>query len=425
MQPKKFVGWNRLDNAAKIFPPTSSKQDTKVFRFACELTEDILPELLQMALDQTMEAFPFYQTVLKRGLFWYYLEDTKLKPVVHEEFSPPCSSIYDKNAHTLLFEVTYYRKRINFEIYHALSDGTGALQFLRLLTYNYLLLRYPEQYQELPSIEYDASMTQKMDDSFQKYYTKKNKSSKIKVLPAYRLKGARVAENRIQIIEGQIPVQQMLEKAHEYDTTLTAFVAALFLCAIAETMPVREKQRPVVLTVPVNLRKYFSSETARNFFSVFNVPYDFKNNSGDFKEVINAVHSYFKTELTQEKLQQRMNTLASLEHNIFARATPRFFKDYVLWAANRYADQGVTAALSNVGVVVMPDEMKEHIRLFDIFVSTRRTQICMCSYQDTLTITFTSGFKSTEVQKNFFRFLTQMGVQVTIVSNRIKEEGPL
>ena len=29
--------WNKLDNAAKIFPAAQSKKDTQVFRFSCEL----------------------------------------------------------------------------------------------------------------------------------------------------------------------------------------------------------------------------------------------------------------------------------------------------------------------------------------------------------------------------------------------------
>ena len=43
--------WTRLDNAAKIFPCTTKNQDTKVFRFACELKEDVKEENLQKALD--------------------------------------------------------------------------------------------------------------------------------------------------------------------------------------------------------------------------------------------------------------------------------------------------------------------------------------------------------------------------------------
>ena len=61
--------WIRLGNAAKIFPSTSSKKDPKVFRFSCELTEPVDGQTLQFALDQTMEKFPFYRSVLKRGYF--------------------------------------------------------------------------------------------------------------------------------------------------------------------------------------------------------------------------------------------------------------------------------------------------------------------------------------------------------------------
>ena len=44
--------WRRLDNAAKLFPAASSKRDTRVFRFYCELKEDIQQEILQKAVDR-------------------------------------------------------------------------------------------------------------------------------------------------------------------------------------------------------------------------------------------------------------------------------------------------------------------------------------------------------------------------------------
>lgn len=47
---RQSLKWSRLDNAAKIFPSTSSKQDPKVFRFACELCEPVDPEVLRRAL---------------------------------------------------------------------------------------------------------------------------------------------------------------------------------------------------------------------------------------------------------------------------------------------------------------------------------------------------------------------------------------
>ena len=72
---KKDRQWSRLDNAAKIFPSTSGKRDTKVFRFACELVRPVEEAILQQALDRTLEEFPGFLCVLKHGLFWYYLEE--------------------------------------------------------------------------------------------------------------------------------------------------------------------------------------------------------------------------------------------------------------------------------------------------------------------------------------------------------------
>ena len=64
--------WSRLENAAKIFPSTTSREDTKVFRFTCELTEMVQEAPLQAALEETLEFFPFYRYSLRRGLFWYF-----------------------------------------------------------------------------------------------------------------------------------------------------------------------------------------------------------------------------------------------------------------------------------------------------------------------------------------------------------------
>ncbi len=173
---KKIASWSKLDNAAKIFPSTSNKRDTKVFRFACELYDQIDPTVLQQSLDQTIVDFPVYNSILKKGLFWYYFEASTIKPIVKEEEKPPCSPLYIHNKKNLLFEVTYYNKRINLEVYHALSDGTGALQFLRSLVYHYITKLHPEKFENKSSlIDYDASDTQKMDDSFKKYYSNGNK----------------------------------------------------------------------------------------------------------------------------------------------------------------------------------------------------------------------------------------------------------
>ncbi|MBH1940081.1 hypothetical protein I5677_04120 [Mobilitalea sibirica] len=418
MTKKMPVEWTRLDNAAKIFPPTTNEKDTKVFRFVCELKDDIEQKSLQEALDKTMVLFPFYRSVLRRGVFWYYFESTDIKPVVMEEHKLPCSMLYHHNRRNLLFEVTYYKKRINLEVYHSLTDGTGALGFLKTLLYYYIIIKYKEDFgDKLPTLDYDASISQKMDDSFLKNYNGDQIPKRFKLTKAYHIMGRRSIDNRLKVIEGVMPVKEVIDLAHRYDTTMTIYLTALFLKAIHQEMPLRSRRYPVVLSVPVNLRTYFPSVTARNFFTTINIRYNFSKMGDDLEDILKEVKEGFARELTQDKLREHMNRLSALEHNAFMRVVPLFLKDVVLRFANFLNDRGITAALSNVGKVNVTEELSTYIHMFDCFTSAKRPQICICSFGNNLVISFASPFVGTDIQKNFFRMLSQEGISITVASN--------
>lgn len=423
MKNKKVPEWSKLDNAAKIFPANSKKSDTKVFRFSCELYDAVDQTVLKQALDITMEAFPLYLAVIKSGLFWYYFEKSHFKAVVTEENIPPCTTLYDKNNKTLLFRVMYYRKRISFEVYHALADGAGALQFFRTLIFHYINIKYKYALKDKePVLDIEASKSQKLDDSFQKYCNDEKSFTKRKGIKAYKIRGSKIPEYRISVIEGVIPVDKILPKVKEYKTSLTVFLAAILMRSINEEIPVRQKKKPVVLSIPVNLRNYYVSQTARNFFGVINVDYDFSKGSDSLTEVIDALKKRFKENLTAERLGRRINRLASLEHNYILRVIPLAIKNLILKIAYSIADKSYTSTLSNVGVISVPDDIKPFISSFDIFVSTEKIQACVCSFENTLRISFTSAFVSTEIQRRFFKALTDMNIPVKIESNIVDEE---
>lgn len=176
MAKQKRAHWRKLDNAAKLFLAASTKNDTRVFRFYCELKERVQPELLQKALDLTVETYPVFLSVIRKGVFWDYLEMSNLHPVVREEYKEPCSRIYIKDKKSLLFEVTYYKKRINFEVFHVLTDGTGATEFLRELVKNYLYLaHHKDGLEQVSLLAEDVTVQDQENDSFAKYYTKTTK----------------------------------------------------------------------------------------------------------------------------------------------------------------------------------------------------------------------------------------------------------
>ena len=72
--------------------------------------------------------------------------------------------------------------------------------------------------------------------------------------------------------------------------------------------------------------------------------------------------------------------------------------------------------------VDMPAEMAPYLRQFGVFVSTKRMQVCLCSYGDRLTMGFSAPFVDTSVQRHFFRQLTEMGIDVELTAN-VQEGG--
>ena len=423
MKTRNPTQWSRLDNAAKIFPANATLRDPKVFRFSCQLLEEVDGSLLQQALDRTLRDFPHYRCVLRRGLFWYFFESSSLPAVVEQEHLPLCSPLFLPEDRGLLFRVSWFRRRISVEVFHALADGTGALQFIRALVFYYLMLVHGQQLEIQPQLDYDASISQKQDDSFQKYYAgAQGGEKKAPVQKAYKIQGPRLSEYRLRTIEGVMSASQVVAEARRRGTSLTAFLGAVLIQAIHGEMSVLQQRRPVVLSIPVNLRNYFDSQSARNFFGLFLTGYSFQDGDGSLEDITATLTRDFREELTAERLAARMNELAALEHNFLTRAVPLVLKDVTLRYFGHRSESQMTAAFSNLGRISMPEPLGQYIDLFSICASTIKLQVCLATFGDRLTVNFTAPFVSTEIQKRFFRILSGLGIQVEISANRIDPE---
>lgn len=417
---KNIDTWYDLDNVAKIFPSTSSIKDTRVFRFACSLKEDVKKDILQKALDKTMKSYPMFSSILKRGMFWYYLETSNIVPIVKEENDPVCDTIYRYSNKNLLFNITYFKKRINLEIYHALSDGTGALQFLKTVVLNYLKIKHKlDNDIKLDDI---SSLTEKEDDSFKKYY-KRGKRKKIVVERdrAYKIKNFKYSENRIKVIEGIFSTIDLLNLSHKYNTSLTVFLTSVLLKSIEETMRTRDKNKPVSITIPVDLRRHFKSSTVRNFFVTMNIKYKFTNENSGLETIIAEVDRQFKDNLTKDSLFEKFNHYAAIEHKFLIRIIPLFLKDIIMKMYFKNEMKSSTTTLSNIGVVNMPEEVKKYINMFTFFYGTKEIHLCMCSYDDKTNVSFTSRYIDSEIEKNFFRKLSYMDMNILINTNQTDE----
>ena len=402
----EYSNWRKLDNAALAFPLVTGENDTRVFRFYFQLKEVVDSDILQQALDRTMEKYPLFQAVLRKGLFWFYLEHSHIRALVKPETEPPCSRLYIPDKKSLLFQVSYYKERINFEVFHALTDGTGAMHFLQELVQNYLILAHPKE--NFPEIGRDKKTGRGNieEDSFSQYYSSDIPKNREKKKAAVKLKGEKLVHSDMHISEVVLSVKEIHQKARSYGVSITVLLTAVMLCSIREEIPKNQQKRPVTLMIPVNLRNYFPSQSMTNFFGWIEVGYTFSDTT-TFEEVLVDVKRQFEQELEKDKIAMHMNDYVRIEKNIFVRAVPLEIKKYFLMIGANLGSRSITAVYSNIGIIHLPEEYREYIRHFGIFASTNSLQMCSCSYGDEMVLGFTSKIPDDSIQRNFRRMLSE------------------
>lgn len=412
--------WYKVDNVAKVFLASFSKRDTRSFRVSCTLKEPINKELLVEALRQTVDGRPQYQVHIHHGVFWHYMEHTEQEARVTEESQRPCPSLYGPDSEEPLhYTVTYYRNRINLDMFHALSDGNGGLDFLNILVLNYLRLKYPGELTQI-AIENGASANDLEEDSYKQFFENKGDGKKDEGTPkkAYHIRGLKHPYNQLQFFEVHMSAKDVLVHAKEAEATLTSYLGARLMMAVHDDMPALQRKKPITISMPVNLRNFFPSETGRNFFNSVYVSHVFKGDE-TIESLAKIFDTQLKSSLTPEQISIRMDNYEKIEQLLFVRMVPLFIKNPVVKIASRREVKRVTAVISNLGRLSVPAEMKEYIKSYAAFCSTNTLFITCLSYGDDLTFGVACAYQNTSVLKNFFRGLTNLGIEASIEATEI------
>ena len=411
------TNWYKIDNVSKVFLATMGKRDTRSFRLSCTLKEDIDPELLQQAVNSAIEDRPQVQVRIRRGLFWHYMEDTDLMPVVKQEDDRICPLLYVPSKTMLHYQVTYFRNRINLDISHVLADGTGAMEFLNIIVLDYLRRKYPGELADI-TIHSGASEGDLSQDSYRQFFGSKNLSHGPARKQAFRLGGIKLPYNQLQFLEIHMPTSQILPRAKELKVSLTSYLGALWMLAIRDEIPPRKRNLPVTISLPVNLRNYYPSKTARNFFNSVNVTHVFDSEIS-LEELAVEFDTEFKSQLTEENIKKQMDSFETMEYVAPVRVVPLFIKQWVVRYFTKKSNKKVTMTFSNMGVQKPPKQLGELIENYSGFCSTNTIFSTMFGYGDQLTLGVSSAYMNTGVIKNFVRFLSASGVDITVCATEV------
>jgi len=414
--------WIKLDNMAKIFS-LDDRRNTNIFRYSVLLKKNIDSVILQDALNLALMDYPRFKVKIGSGLFWNYLEYNSKKLIVKKESGIPCEHINFRRNNDYLFKVTYYKNKINLDLFHVLTDGSGAIVFLKALIYHYLNLKY-----KLSKNVNNNEDIYKHEDLNLKYYDKNYKMA-YDFKAAYQLPG-KVNKRINNTYHYIVSVDEIKEVCKEYNVTITQYLTSVYIYAMYLSIYNRKSNKEISITVPIDLRKFFNDNTLANFFTYMNIVSNgSKKDKISFDEVLNHIRDEFKRKLTNDKIKAYLARDVKLGMNIPIRLVPLFIKKLFIKFMGVLVTKSCTSTLSNVGIIDIEQPYKKYINNILVLVMPSKLQkikCSVCSYDNNLNITINSNIKDIKFQRAFFEILDKNIKKIKIESNkRVKKWGEL
>lgn len=415
--------WDKLDNTANLFPVIAEEEMTNVYRISVYLKEEIQEGLLQQALDILLPKFEHFHVRLRQGIFWYYFEENvKKAPRVREEEEYPCRFIEQNKNRSYLFRVTYFKRRINLEVFHVLTDGMGGINFLKELAYQYLRLAHPDLREKVGGDALSSDTSLNTEDSFLKNYRKSHHKS-YKTQRAYLLKGETYKMPQFGVMHGYLNIPQLKEVCKKQGASINEYLVAVFVWSVyLECMHGMPADRPIRVAVPVNLRPFFDSVTTKNFFVMVSAEFWPKKETYTFAEVLDAVRGSLREQINKEHLEEIFSYNVSNEKALIARAVPLMIKKIAIRSVYTSAALANTSTVTNIGNISVRTEYEPYVEGFHAYIAMSKGQTLkgtICSYKETLVFTFSFILKDLSVQKGFFRKLAEDGLDVSIETNGV------
>ena len=386
----------KLDNIARLFS-LDDKKNKCIFGYSVVLKENINKNILKEALDKTLEKYKSFKVKMSKGIFWNYLEDNDKNIIIKKE-DRMLSDINNKENNDYLFKISYYKNKINLNIFHVLTDGVGALSLLKSIIYNYLNIKHNLSY-------YNNIENVNVKDEFVKKYDKKYKE-KFDFKKAFLLP---TKNNNLTTNHYIVKIDELKKVCKLYNVTITEYLTALYAYSMFLSFYDKRNKKDVVVAIPINLRKYYNVNTISNFFSSMNIdPGIIKNKLYTFEEVLSSVVNEFKKKLNNTKIKQYITRDVKLGQNKSIGLIPLNIKKFAIkYFGNRFYSNATTT-LSNIGKIDIDDNYNKYID--NIFMLSKpwkvqKIKCSVCSFKNNLNITINSNINDKYFQNIFYNLL--------------------
>ena len=461
--------WYELDAFAKTYSSIISEGRTTCFRLSALFSENIDLEILQNVVISLEKKYPFYNSELKKGIFWNYLQQKKAHFMIEEEKTYPCTDIQKDNP----LRIIYFNNKLSIEIAHFLTDGKGAALFFQDLIEEYLEKKYFfeniekdkkdnlidktekkkkveiekinkiinfgkkinknekdfenkkseknffEKTRELLGNDSGLKNSQKNEyvDLYEKYMRKVSKETTIK--SAFHLPMKILEKGQYHITTGEIDVESLKEESKKYGTTIGKYLLSVYFKILLDRYS--QAKNPIVIGVPVDLRKIFEETTYRNFFINITPSIDASLGAYSLSEIITYLDNYFALKITKKEFYKSIYKAMNPMQNIIIKSVPYLIKRiFFPFIFDYYGERGYTTGFSNLGIFKVNKKYEKYLKGFRFLPPpSKRCKIKMGVISDCnkVYVNFGNLTANYDIERDFFVYLRKRGIKSKIITN--------
>ncbi len=419
--------WYRLDTAALIFPAITRRDWSNVFRLSATLEEPVDPQVLQRAVDDLRPRFPTFFVSLRKGFFWYYLKECESGVQVQPDYAYPLTFMSSAERKRCCLRVLYYQNRIAVECFHVLSDGHGGSVLLATLVARYLALK---EGLSVPAGDLvrdleEAPSSGELEDSFLRHAAPVAASRR--EAKAYHLRGHKEPDGFRHLITGIVDTQTLRDHARRMGVSVTSFLAGQMTDSVIRLQGSRRKisrQKPVKITIPVDLRKLYGSDTLRNFSLVLNLGVDPRFGEYSVAEICRCIDHQLRAFATPQQMAGMIAANVQPQKKLLLRLAPVGLKNLVMDTIYRsQGESGGSINLSNLVTIDLPEEMRSRVRRVEFIIGPQRSYPNNCSvvsYGGKTYINMIRNIQESGLERLFFSGLVEQGIPVSIEDQSAK-----
>lgn len=400
-----------LDTAAKLYPLVMGRYRASVFRLSAWLKEDVVPEILQCALNRVRPRFPLFSVVVKKGLFWHYLDGFNGHCRVMQDKDLPCYQIRLSGLRSVPFRVVYYKNRISVEFFHALTDGTGGLIFLKSLLGEYFRIcgvrfLYSEDVLNVT----DPSEPEELVDGFEKIVSTLSPGG-MSERKAVALNG-KISFRRARAYHFVFEADKLRSAAASKSVTVTALLAGYILLA---TRDCSQGDGCIRIQIPVNVRKFYGLKTLSNCAMFTCVEMDRQKVTNDlevFSEADRQIREGAGKENTERSVVKAVKLVKALHYVplMFKRPAARLYDTAI-------TNHAFTHTLSNLGMVKLPKGISEKVEMLDFVIGSpvkNSGYLSMITFGGKAVLSYTTSNQNKEFEEKLLSYTEADGLTARV-----------